>query len=903
MIGQRLLHYEITDKLGEGGMGAVYAAEDTRLKRRVAIKVLPRDMAQHPQRLARFQREAESVAALSHPNIVTLYSVEEDEGVHFLTMELIEGLTLGEHIPPGGMQIGQLLAIAVPMADAVAAAHEAGIVHRDLKPANVMIDHRSHVRIMDFGLAKLQHSDDADETAAMTQELTQEGSQLGTIPYMSPEQVHGKSVDARSDIFSLGIILYEMATSRRPFQGQSGMDVMSAILRDEPASVSDLRAGLPKQLGRIVDHCLQKDPERRFQTALDLRNELQSLQDELRSSASGHAPSDAATPIVEDLPSTAGRRPRALGLVLAGIAVGAVVWWIWSNRRPEVPPVTDEAIHTPAATTRRLSQLTFADAIEEWPAWSPEGNRLAYSAEVDGFHQLFLREIASGETRQLTNAERDHVQATWAPNGQSLVLVRASDESGKLQLDDLFGNFWTAGEIWKLDVTTGAESLLIEEGFGPAWSPDGSKLAFNAPWGGAMRIWVADGRGRNARQISTDSSEAVEHYEAAWSPDGTRIAYRRREKSKSDIQVFDLVNQETIAITDDEYRDMSPAWSPDGRSLLFSSYRGGGQNLWRILLDPSGRPTGAAEQLTTGAGNDLQIAISPDGSRAAFTIARINSDVWRLPVDPSTGMPTGAPEAFASTSREDSRGRASPDGGTVAFNSDRLGDMNIWLRSVDDGSERQLTAGSGGDYQPTWSPDGSRIAFFSGRGGHLDIWAVDVETGELQQLTQDAALDQNPFYSPDGQSIAYQSDLDGRLEVWVMGADGTGPRKISSTGTGGHFMVWADDGSAIYHRLAGPTGSVLARQALDGGEPEILSQTTGTGSHTTLSPDRSTILDVTGHKSLRTYPVAPGQAAVVFEFEDPDIRIDYPAWSHDGRWVYFDRADYQGSDIWLLEGL
>ena len=282
MIGKNISHYQILEKLGEGGMGQVYLAEDSRLNRRVALKVLPPDMADDPARLGRFQREAKTVAALNHPNIVTIYSVEEGELGHFITMELVEGRSLDQLIRPGGLTPSEIFKIGVPLADALAAAHARGIVHRDLKPGNIMVTDEGRVKVLDFGLAKL-HSDAGpqEDSAVATQVLTKAGMIVGTVPYMSPEQVQGRPVDSRSDIFSCGVILWELATGRRPFQGDSSADLISSILRDVPSSVNEVNLDLPNHLGRIVRRAMEKQPDRRFQTALDLRNELEELEREI----------------------------------------------------------------------------------------------------------------------------------------------------------------------------------------------------------------------------------------------------------------------------------------------------------------------------------------------------------------------------------------------------------------------------------------------------------------------------------------------------------------------------------------------------------------------------------------------------------------------------------------------
>ena len=283
MIGKTLSHYKILEKLGSGGMGEVYVAEDTKLHRNVALKILPPEMASEERR-HRFEREAQAIAALNHPNIVTVFSVEESEGVHFITMELVQGKTLSELIPKKGLPLNKFFEIAIPLADAVSAAHEKGIVHRDLKPDNLMVSDEGRLKILDFGLAKLRQEFAQEGISELpTQSATQEGRILGTVAYMSPEQAEGKTVDHRSDIFSIGIILYEMATGERPFKGDTTASILSSILRDKPASVTELNPDVPRDLSKIIRHCLVKDPEDRYQTAKDLRYELKELKQEVES--------------------------------------------------------------------------------------------------------------------------------------------------------------------------------------------------------------------------------------------------------------------------------------------------------------------------------------------------------------------------------------------------------------------------------------------------------------------------------------------------------------------------------------------------------------------------------------------------------------------------------------------
>ncbi len=324
MIGRTLAHYTILSKLGGGGMGVVYRAEDTRLRRHVALKLLPPETAADPDRLMRFQREAEAVAALNHPSIVTIHSVEEAEGLRFLTMEVVEGRTLAELIPIGGLSMERILEVAIPLAEALAAAHAKGVVHRDLKPSNIMVNEEGQVKVLDFGLAKLRPAEaDSGLGDLETMTLTRAGSALGTKPYMSPEQTMGRPIDHRTDLFSLGIVIYEMASGRRPFQGETAAELVSSILRDEPPAISELRTDLPRQLGRILDHCLEKDPGRRFQTAIDLRNELQSLREEMRSEVI----LKTGLSKVQPPPETRPRRGRRLAGWAAALALAGLGLW------------------------------------------------------------------------------------------------------------------------------------------------------------------------------------------------------------------------------------------------------------------------------------------------------------------------------------------------------------------------------------------------------------------------------------------------------------------------------------------------------------------------------------------------------------------------------------------------
>ena len=549
----------------------------------------------------------------------------------------------------------------------------------------------------------------------------------------------------------------------------------------------------------------------------------------------------------------------------------------------------------------RFKQVTFDKGVEEYPTFSPDGLHLAYSGEVKGYRQIFFKNLESGEKTKLTSGNADNIQPAWSPDGENILFVRSNQPDGKLEPGDIFG-VHMGGDIWLIDLESEKEIKMLDDASNPSYSPDGHRIAFDASWAGPRRIWIADNLGRNPQQVSFDSSESVDQIMPRWSPDASNIVFQNKEGTKFDIKVVDIFSKKMIWVTNDRIQEVNPVWSQSGKAIYFSSYRSGGLNIWRVPISENGIPSGEMQQITTGAGQDVQLTISTDGRQLAFSILRQNADIWKLPISLETGRSTGDPEEVIATTREDSRGVWSPDGKMIAFNSDRTGEMNIWLYSIDDGSASQLTKGPGGDFQPNWSPDGKQLVFFSVRSGNADIWSVEVATGELKPLTENSSLEINPFFSSDGMFIAYQSDRGGRNEVWIMNADGTNQRQLTNTGVGGHFMRWSMDKDFIIFISPYDDISGAVQVSLSGGDPKFFSDIRG-GAHISFSPNHSLIMDVIGHKSLWVSPVESGDPEKVFGFEDSEIRIDYPVWSPNGNWILFDRVKPQGGDIWVIKNL
>jgi eukaryotic-like serine/threonine-protein kinase len=737
-IRQQIGPYRIVSLLGAGGMGEVYLAEDSRLARRVALKILPFPFTADLDRVRRFEREARAASALNHPNIMTIYDIGEADSIHYIATEYAEGATLRARLKTGPMPLSEAIKVALQVAEALGAAHAAGITHRDIKPENIVQRSDGYVKVLDFGLAKLTAQPVmADSLSPSVQ--TYSGLVVGTIKYMSPEQALGQPVDSRTDLWSLGVVLYEMVTGQAPFDGASQASIFDAILHHAPAPITDFDADLPAELDSISNRALEKDPELRYQTAVDLRADLRRLQREL-----------------EPLPSRWGRaatrlrnaksRARDWRFVAAlVIAVAVLAFCGWLFFLPEKP---DAQVIGPDWTSAKSMQLTNDVGPEYFPNLSADGKGLIYASRASGNWDIYWQRVGGKNWVNLTkDSPADDTEPAYSPDGNYIAFRSERAPEG----------------IHVMEATSENVRRVSDVGHNPSWSPNGKELVisvdhFSDPTSRIIipsALWVID-VASGTRRLLTEG-DAVQ---PNWSPNGYRIAYWGMQKGSGqrDIWTIPAGGGEAVPITNDEPFDWNPVWSPDAQYLYFASNRGGSMNFWRVAVDEkTGKVTGQPESVTTPSAYSQHISFSRDGKRMAYVQKSETENLQRIAFDPANGKTIGATEAVTQGTRYITSPDPSPDGEWLAYSSQGERQEDIFLIKKDGSSLRQLTNDHFNDRFPRWSPDGRRIAFYSDRSGRYEIWLMNADGAELQQLTFTSGSPAvYPVWSPDGSQIVYR---------------------------------------------------------------------------------------------------------------------------------------------------
>ena len=831
MVGKTISHYRILEEIGRGGMGVVYKAHDTKLNRSVALKFPSPSAIGGERDKERFLREAQASAALSQPNIATVYGIDESEFGTFIAMEYVEGVTLKEVIETTGLKTDLCLYYGMQIAEALQFAHENGVIHRDIKSTNVIVTPKNQVKITDFGLAFRPGVSPLSITAGIA----------GTAAYMSPEQIRGEKIDHRTDIWSFGVVLFEMLSGALPF-GEYEPLLLHFILSEQPPPLPSKRGRVPEELQRIVHKCLEKDPGDRYQTAADLVVDLRRLR---RSTDTFRRVPQPGGPAAQQPRRGASRARRwaVAGVVALVVVIAVYAAVVLDPLRAIGPtlPLSDEA--------PEIVQFTSGTGIAAFPSWSPAGEWLAYASDVSGNLEIWKQRSTGGEPVRLTWSTYSESHPAWAPDGRSIAC--RTDSGG--------------GAVILLPSEGGIPSPVADIEARPAWSPDGKLLSLD--WNGNILITdLSRGSPRPLVQGTSGRPHTV------WSPDGENLIYWDRRKG--DILVVPSLGGSPTPLNlirpGEEVSGL--ACSPDGTFLMFSRGQfGGRKNLWKVRIDPvTCIPVDRSLPITVATTDDVHCTLSPDARQLAYTVRDVERQVWRLPLNSTNGLLDGRREQLtfggrmnyypalsqnslmmAWTFQESDRAfiylmnlrervrrkltrewthstreigaNFSPLDGRVMYSSTTGGTYQLWEMQTPGSVELQVTetVGRVRDVHPVVSPDGESVAFYSNRSGNWDVWVLKSDgRRSLERLTSGSSNEMYPAWSPDGEMISFTSDRERTGDIWVMGSDGENPRPFVVHSAEEGWSVWAPDGRWIYF-TSNRTGAFnVWKKSIDGGEPE-----------------------------------------------------------------------------------
>jgi Tol biopolymer transport system component len=823
--GTRLGPYEILSQLGQGGMGVVFRARDTRLDREVAVKVLPRNLAEDADALGRFEREAKAVAALSHPNILAIHDFGREEGSVYAAMELLEGETLRQRLADGGLPVSKALEFALQIAGGLAAAHDKGIIHRDLKPENIFLvgGGGGTVKILDFGLARREAVTTAEGDMPTVSLSTEPGKVMGTVGYMAPEQVRGQpNIDERVDIFAFGAVLYEMLTGKRAFQGPSPVETLNAILKEDPPNLFESTRNVSPGLERIVRRCLEKRAEDRPRTAHDLAIALEAI--------STGSTRTWDTTDVADAATTAVRRRRLLeraGLVAGGVALALGGVALLGVLRPPAEPANPS-----------YQWMSFSGR-DSSPAVSPDGRTVAFASDRDGERRIWLKQVTGEAEAPLTSGPDDFPR--FSPDGTQILFARSRNEGTSL---------------YRAAVLGGEARRLVDGAGEGEWAPEGDEIAF-------LRLESEDGQTTTVVSIASDDGSGVREVARVpggmraprWSPDGRTLSMVAAPGSLL------AGAQQSVFLVDVEDGETWSVPAPDPRRTLSSAAWTAGGELVYLQAESVASAAGSAGRLIrqeARGGEVVSSLWSPSTAQVLDVLGdgRVVFDTRspRQNLRETLLRPDG-PANGRWLSRGESTDRQpvySPDGEMVAFSSNRGGGMNLWVVSTATGRLRRITD-SHLNWDPGFTRDGEHIIWSSNLSGNYEIWMANPDGSVARQVTQDGGNAENPTATPDGEWIVYSSGNPDKAGLWKIRPDGTEATQLYA-GRATIPEVSPDGRHAVFRSFTGKYPARLLVARLEDGELEPFEILVEAHSRTTISLGRARWM--------------PGESAVAFVGQD-----------------------------------